>query len=1035
MPFYEPATRVQNLTNVAPVEEPQDPSFGETLGAAIRTENIVGSYLSSRGVQNPYEVEDGFNSIDYVKDDPAFAPYVERFGGVFNRKAADALKVQIKQEEQDRRTLDAAGINGTIASLAAGVFDLPTVFSVGGGIAGAGRTVFGTTIRAGVGAGIDATVSETGLQLTQQTRTGEESVYNIGGSVLLGGALGTLVGRYLSNAEASALSRKIEEQGKGFAEADTAVFGNSGAARSAGAAAVEQGPTHLKDEALIKRLWGVRSQDPLIRSQLSDFDSTRQTVRQLAETPLEYAENAQGVATEIGGSVETRMKMWQAPLADTLQQVDTIYAKYFHNTPDPTGWQRRLAPMRSEMQRVTGGDKLTFKQFKEEVGRAAFSGDAHAIPEVAEAAKVYRQIDDAMKRAAIEARLLPEDIAVEADLSHLFRMYNKDKIAAYRSDFARILNDYFITKRDAAAKIGDAENVARRADAKADAAAKKAEEFSRLSDDEVKDLVDETIDTILGNADGRIPYDSIVSGPRGPLKERLLRIESKKIQEFLNTDIEEVLHAQVRTMSADVELAKKFGSVDMAEQIRKVNDEANRKIAAVDGMKDKDGKPATPEAKAKERARLDRARKSAVRDIEAMRDRLRGQYALPSNPDGIVLRAGRVARNLNYLRLLGGMTLSAFPDMAGIVLKHGLTSTFRDGFAPLVSNMKAVKLAGAEVKAAGTALDMILDSRAMSIAEIGDQFGRGTRFERAIKSAGTRFGVVSLMAPWNAAMKQFSGMVVMTNLLRASEKVAKGQASPKEIRKLAAAGINSDLAERITKQFSKYGETQDGVFLAKAADWDDRLAKEAFRAAVVRDVDRIIVTPGQDKPLWMSTELGKTVGQFKSFNVSAMQRIALSALQQRDAETLAGVVTSLSLGAMTYVAKQAVAGKEISDDPAVWATNAFDWSGLAGWMMEVNNIAEKASRGRVGLSALTGEQMSRYQSRNVVGAFLGPTPDAVADIFQVTGSMFAGDTTKSDLHKMRQLLPFQNLFYVRGLLNKVEDATGDAMNLPETRKN
>lgn len=1035
MPFYEPSVRVQDLMNVAPVEEPQDPSLGETVGAAFRTENIVGSYLSSRGETNPYEIDDpSFNAIDYVKDDPDYAPYVEQFGGVFNRKAADALKLQIKREEQDRRTLDAAGINGTIASLAAGVLDLPTVFSVGGGIAGAGRTVFGTAVRAGVGAGIDATVSEAGLQLTQRTRTGEESAYNIGGSVLLGGALGTLVGRYLSNVEASALSRKIEEQGKGFAEADNAVFGN-GAARSAGAAAVEQGPTHLKDEALIKRLWGVRSQDPLIRSQLSDFDSTRQTVRQLAETPLEYAENAQGVATEIGGSVETRMKMWQAPLADTLQQVDTIYAKYFHNTPDPTGWQRRLAPMRSEMQRVTGGDKLTFKQFKEEVGRAAFSGDEHVIPEIAEAAKAYRRIDDAMKRAAIEARLFPEDIKLEGDVSHLFRMYNKDKIAAYRSDFARILNDYFITKRDAAAKIGDAENVARKADAKADAAAKKVQEFSRLSDDEVKDLVEETIDTILGNADGRIPYDSIVSGPRGPLKERLLRIESKKIQEFLNTDIEEVLHAQVRTMSADVELAKKFGSVDMAEQIRKINDEANRKIAAVDGMKDKDGKPATPEAKAKERARLDRARKSAVRDIEAMRDRLRGQYALPSNPDGIVLRAGRVARNLNYLRLLGGMTLSAFPDMAGIVLKHGLTSTFRDGFAPLVANMKAVKLAGAEVKAAGTALDMILDSRAMSIAEIGDQFGRGTAFERAIKSAGTRFGVVSLMAPWNAAMKQFSGMVVMTNLLRAADKLAKGQASPKEIRKLAAAGINSDLAERITNQFAKYGETQDGVFLAKAADWDDRLAKEAFRAAVVRDVDRIIVTPGQDKPLWMSTELGKTVGQFKSFNVSAMQRIALSALQQRDAETLAGVMTSLTLGAMTYVAKQAVAGKEISDDPAVWATNAFDWSGLAGWMMEVNNIAEKASRGRVGLSALTGEQMSRYQSRNVVGAFLGPTPDAVADIFQVTGSMFAGDTTKSDLHKMRQLLPFQNLFYIRGLLNQVEDATGDALNLPETRKN
>ncbi|WP_235818397.1 hypothetical protein [Brucella grignonensis] len=1035
MPFYEPTVRVKELTNIAPVGQPDDPSLGETWSAAFRTENIVGSYLSSRGVQDPYEVEQGFNSIDYVKDDPDFAQHVERFGGVFNRKAADALKVQIKREEEDRRTLDAAGINGTIASLAAGVFDLPTVFSVGGGVVGAGRTALGTAVRVSAGAGVDAAVSETGLQLTQQTRTGEETAFNIGGSILLGGALGTLAGRYLSIVEASALTRKIEEQGRGFDEADAAVFGTGGGAQSAGAAAVAKGPTHLKDEELINKIWGVRSQDPLIRSQLSDFDETRNTVRQLAETPLEYAENAQGVATEIGGSVETRMKMWQAPLADTLQQIDIAYAKYFHSTPDPTGWQRRIAPMRSEMQRITGGDKLTFKQFKEEVGRAAYSGDTHAIPEVAEAAQIQRKLDDAFKNAAIEARILSEDVTAAGDISHLFRMYNKDKIAAYRSDFGRILHDYFITKRDASARIGDAESVARKADAKADAVAKKAEEFSRLSDQEVSELVEETINTILGNVDGRIPYDSIVSGPRGPLKERLLRIESKKIQEFLNTDIEEVLHAQTRTMSADVELAKKFGSVDMSEQIAKINDEAPRKIAAVDRMLDKDGKAASTEAKAKERARLDRARKGAVRDIEAMRDRLRGQFALPSNPDGIVLRAGRVARNLNYLRLLGGMTLSAFPDMAGIVLKHGLTSTFRDGFAPLISNMKAVKLAGAEVKAAGTALDMILDSRAMSLAEIGDDFGRGSKFERAIKSAGTRFGVVSLMAPWNASMKQFSGMIVMTNLLRAAEKVAKGGASPKEIRKLAAAGINADLAQRITQQFAKHGETQTGVLLAKAGAWDDRLAREAFRSAVVRDVDRIIVTPGQDKPLWMSTELGKTVGQFKSFNVSAMQRIALSALQQRDAETLAGAVTALSLGAMTYAAKQAVAGKEISDDPAVWATNAFDWSGLAGWFMEVNNVAEKATRGRIGLSALTGEQMSRYQSRNVVGAFLGPTPDAVSDIFQFTGSMFAGDTTKSDLRKMRQLLPFQNLFYVRGLLNQVESATGDALNLPETRKN
>jgi len=83
---------------------------------------------------------------------------------------------------------------------------------------------------------------------------------------------------------------------------------------------------------------------------------------------------------------------------------------------------------------------------------------------------------------------------------------------------------------------------------------------------------------------------------------------------------------------------------------------------------------------------------------------------------------------------------------------------------------------------------------------------------------------------------------------------------------------------------------------------------------------------------------------------------------------------------------------------------------------------------------VTGQQVSRYASRNVTGAFLGPSADAIADIFQVSGSIFAGDTTKSDLRKARQLLPMQNIFYVRSLLNQVEEATGEAIGPSDTRR-
>ncbi|WP_246676734.1 hypothetical protein [Mesorhizobium sp. B2-6-7] len=1024
MPFFDEQRSINDLSNIQTDEPAPDPAALQTWGAAFRTQNTVGSFVASSGIPDAGIVEDGYDAIADAASDPKYAPFVTSFAGIRNRKAGTAQKLRIDQELQDQRTLAASGTMGTIAQVAAGVVDLPTLASFGGGAAISGGSKLALAGRAALGAGIDTTFSEGVLQATQATRTAEESALNIGGSIVLGGALGLLAGRYLDSASTRSLSSKIEGQEAAFAEADRE-FTNMGKGASAGAAARDVGPLALKDEAFISKLPIVNRQDPLIRLQLNEIEAGREAVRGLAETPLEYADNAAGVATERGGAVETRMKMWHAPLATALREIDTSYAKYFHGAPEPTAFQRFLAPMQSEFDRARGStDRLTYKQFKEEVGKAAFSGEQHPIAQVAEAAKIYRKLDDAMKKAAIEAKLLPEDVSVKGDVSHLFRMYNKDKIIARRGEFSAVLNDHFITARNAAAERAESP-LAKKAgadgkiDPKLAAQAERDAQFGNLSDAEVKGLVDDTIDSILGHADSRIPYD-IVSGPRGPLKERVLNIESRKIQDFLNTDIEEVLRAQIRTMSADVEIARKFGSVDMAEQIRKINDEANARIAT--------------ETTEKGRQRVEASRKAAIRDLSGIRDRLRGQYALPSNPDSLVLRAGRLARNINYLRLLGGMTVSAIPDLGKVVFAHGLTSTFRDGFIPMMKNFKAFRLAAQEVKDAGTALDMVLDSRAMSMAEITDDFGRHSAFERGLSSLSTRFGVVSLMAPWNATLKQFTGLLTMTNILRSAGRVAAGKGTARDIRNLASSGIDHDLAERITKQFATHGDNQDGVLLAKAGDWSDREAREAFRTAVVREVDRAIVTPGQDKPLWMSTELGKAVGQFKSFGISSMQKTMLTGMQQRDAATLNGVLVSLGLGAFTYWAKSASAGRETSDDPTQWAVEALDKSGLTGWLMDANNITEKATRGRVGFSAITGKPVSRYASRNVTGAFLGPTADAVSDIFQVSGSVFAGDTTKSDLHKVRQLIPANNLFYVRSLFDKVEAITGDALDLPDTRK-
>jgi hypothetical protein len=548
---------------------------------------------------------------------------------------------------------------------------------------------------------------------------------------------------------------------------------------------------------------------------------------------------------------------------------------------------------------------------------------------------------------------------------------------------------------------------------------------------EITALADEIIDRILGTPDGRLPYDAHKNSAtahgasvdaRGPLAARQFMIPDAAIERYLENDIEVLGRAYVRTMAADVEMTKRFGSVDMVDQIKEIAEDYARLSAQAK----------TPEA----RRKLHKQRDNDIRDLAAIRDRMRGTYALPKNPDGLLVRSGRVINSLNYMRMLGGMTISAIPDTARTVMVHGLMRTAGDGLIPLLRNWSGARLAMTEVKLAGTALDMVLDSRAMQIADIMDDFGRHSKFERAIQAGARNFGVISLMAPWNAAMKQFAGLVTMTRMLRATERIAAGKGRPKEVAMLASGGISEANARKIAAQFAKHGKKEGGVWHANTAAWEERSAVEAFRAALVRDVDRIIVTPGQERPLWMSTETGRLIGQFKSFSISAMQRVLISGLQQRDMATLSGAIMMVALGGLASVIRAKVGGQPVPDlsdgqKQAQFLVEAIDRSGLTGWMMEANSMTEKLTRGAVGLSAVTGKPVSRYASRNISSALMGPTAGTIQDFTRVVGAAASGEWNQSDSRVMRRLIPYNNIFYLRQMFDEAEAGINGFFGVPK----
>jgi len=533
-----------------------------------------------------------------------------------------------------------------------------------------------------------------------------------------------------------------------------------------------------------------------------------------------------------------------------------------------------------------------------------------------------------------------------------------------------------------------------------------------LSREEAEDAADEIVNKIIGAPSGLVPAQLLpekIIGRAGFTKSRSLLIPDERIEDFLESDINHVMDSYLRQVGPEIELTAQFGNKDMGEQIRQVTEEYTQLI--------KDAK--TP----KERAKLEKQREADLRDIGAMRDRLIGTYGAPKDPRSFFVRAGRVARNINFLRLLGGMTISATTDLMRPVMQHGLSKSLRP-MGAMLRNMSAVKVATKDLREMAVGLDYVLSTRTKAIADLTDPYSRRSAFERGLNWGTQKFGNWTLMNQWNSALKSWSGLIVQSRILDNAQLLAAGKEVPKkEVRKLAQIGIDQSMLRRIGEQYAKHGEDMDGLLTGHSHLWDDRAVREVFQSAVLKDVDSTVVTPGVgDTPLMMSNEVGKMILQFKTFIFAQHNRVIASGIQQGDASFYLGAMGTIALGAMVYVMKQKLSGRDIDYSPNNLVKEGIDRAGMIGWLSEPLNAVENISGGRFGLGAMFGAPpVSRFQSRNAIGALMGPTFDMAGDGAVIANGVLNGEFDDKQTHAVRKLLPYQNLFYISPLLNRVEE--------------
>jgi hypothetical protein len=272
----------------------------------------------------------------------------------------------------------------------------------------------------------------------------------------------------------------------------------------------------------------------------------------------------------------------------------------------------------------------------------------------------------------------------------------------------------------------------------------------------------------------------------------------------------------------------------------------------------------------------------------------------------------QAVKNYNVLASMGMATVSSLPDMAGSVFRHGLGTVFSDAWAPfaryLMGGGDEWKQAAKQFRAMGIATESVIAQRHHAMNDIMENYRPNSRLERTLQVGADKFQFANLLAPWTDWGKINASMVAGAEILRAAKAATERTATKKQIASLAESGIDGHMAEKIWAEFSRdgSGEVVNGVHLPNTDRWQSRSARDAFEGAVGREADIAIVTPGQEKPLWLSNPIISVIGQFKSFTAAATQRILIANLQRADAQTLQGLLFSMGLGMVSYKPARAV---------------------------------------------------------------------------------------------------------------------------------
>ena len=537
---------------------------------------------------------------------------------------------------------------------------------------------------------------------------------------------------------------------------------------------------------------------------------------------------------------------------------------------------------------------------------------------------------------------------------------------------------------------------------------------------------------------------------KGMMKRRVLDIPYEQKKRYLEMDSERVLGIYTRSMGADIELFRAFGSVNGGNMIANVQSELKAiekqlRTRTVDDA----GKTITDARRKKDLKAHAKGASDIIESLDHAITRLRGLAGMPNNPEGLAYRMGRAARFLNVMTMMGSAAVTSIPDIGRTVMMHGMTRTFRDSWMPFIgglvreSDREITKAVYDQLKLFNIGVEFQTQQRAQAGFSIEMDTPGRTRLERLIELGAVKTPTIALFGIQTDIARQLAGSATLARFVTNIDNFAAGRMRPgdPELHYMVKTGLDPQIMDRIARELNKPdGHTVvNGVKVPNTAAWDYQ-AMRAFGAAMQRESNNIVIQPGLERMNWADQHpIGSIIFQFRSFTMGAHSKMLLSGLQQRDMaafHALQGVTMSLALGALSYYIWARSTSDRATEEMQnasweTWLDQAIYRSGLTGLFAEVQSIGSKIPA-TADLVTFEGSSIAGRRPNSIMGAIAGPTYGTAETIASVLAGM--DEPTQGTLSQARKLIPYQNVFYLRRALNIVEEGLGEALNIPESRR-